>query len=115
MSRDSGLLIIDVQVGIIEGLHAHRGREVVERINDLLARARGSNMPIIYVQHDGEIGHSLEVGSEGWQIHPEIKPRDGDLIIRKRASESFYETALQRELEARARSARRQASSSPDA
>jgi nicotinamidase-related amidase len=100
MSRDSGLLIIDVQVGIIEGFHAYRGRDVLEQINKLLSKARASNVPIIYVQHDGEAGHPLEVGREGWQIHPKIGPHDEDLIIRKRASDSFFETTLQRELEA---------------
>jgi len=98
---DAALLIIDVQVGIIEGFHAYRGPEVLEQIDKLLSKARASNMPIIYVQHDGEAGHPLEVGSEGWQIHPEIKPHDQDLIIRKRASDSFFETTLQRELEGR--------------
>lgn len=101
MNKDAALLIIDVQVGIIEGFHAYRGREVLEQINKLLSKARASNTPIIYVQHDGEAGHALEVGSDGWQIHPEIKPHEEDLIIRKRASDSFFETTLQRELEAR--------------
>jgi nicotinamidase-related amidase len=101
VGEDTALLVIDVQVGIIEGFHAHRGPVVLEQINKLLSKARASNMPIIYVQHDGEAGHPLEVGTEGWQIHPEIKPREQDLIIRKRASDSFFETTLQRELEAR--------------
>lgn len=101
MSRNTALVIIDVQFGIIEGLHAYRGREVLEQINKLLAKAHASNMPIIYVQHDGEPGHPLEVGTAGWQIHPGINPIEGDLIIRKRASDSFFETTLQRELEAR--------------
>ena len=98
---DTALLIIDVQVGIIDGLRAYGGREVLEQINKLLSKARAVNMSIIYVQHDGEAGHPLEVGSQGWQIHPEIKPHEEDLIIRKRASDSFFETSLQRELQAR--------------
>jgi nicotinamidase-related amidase len=101
MIQRSALLIIDVQVGIIEGFQAYRGREVLDQINKLLDKARASNMPIIYIQHDGEKGHPLEVGSSGWEIHPDIKPREGDLIIRKRASDSFFETTLQQELEAR--------------
>ena len=101
LNKYTALLVIDVQVGIIEGFHAYRGREVLEQINKLLSKARASNMPIIYVQHDGEAGHPLEVGTEGWQIHPEITPHEGDLIIRKRASDSFFETTLQRKLEAR--------------
>ena len=101
VSSNTALLVIDVQVGIIEGFHAYRGREVLEQINGLLANARASNMPIIYVQHDGEAGHPLEVGTEGWEIHPEIKPHEEDLIVRKRASDSFFETTLQHELEAK--------------
>ena len=101
VGEDTALLVIDVQVGIIEGFHAYRGREVLEQINTLLSKARASNVPIIYIQHDGEAGHPLEAGTEAWQIHPEIKPHEEDLIIRKRASDSFFETTLQRELEAR--------------
>jgi nicotinamidase-related amidase len=98
---EAALLVIDVQVGIIEGFHAYRGREVLEQINKLLAKARASNTPIIYIQHDGETGHPLEVGSAGWEIHPDIKPHEEDLIIRKRASDSFFETTLQQELATR--------------
>jgi nicotinamidase-related amidase len=101
MNANTALVIIDVQVGIIEGFSAYRGREVLEQINALRARARASNVPVIYVQHDGAPGDVLEVGSEGWQIHPEIKPHDEDLIIRKRASDSFFETNLESELKAR--------------
>jgi nicotinamidase-related amidase len=101
MNTESALLIIDVQVGIIDGLRAYHGREVMEQIYMLLSKARASNVPIVYIQHDGEQGHILESGSEGWKIHPDIKPREEDRIIRKRASDSFFETTLQHELEAR--------------
>ena len=101
MNAHAALVIIDVQVGIIEGFSAYRGREVLDLINALRARARASNVPVIYVQHDGGPGDVLEAGSEGWQIHPEIKPHDEDLIIRKRASDSFFETTLESELTAR--------------
>lgn len=101
MSTDAALLIIDVQVGIVEGFHAYRGREVLEQINKLLSKARASNTPIIYVQHDGEAGHPLEPGGAGWEIHAGINRREDELIIRKRASDSFFETTLQQELEAR--------------
>jgi nicotinamidase-related amidase len=101
MKRDAALLIIDVQVGIIEGFHAYHGDEVLKQINALRTKARASNIPVIYIQHDGEQGHALEVGSDGWQIHPAIKPREEDLIIRKRASDSFFETTLSTSLSGR--------------
>jgi nicotinamidase-related amidase len=97
MSKESTLLVIDAQVGLIEP--SYRSREVLENINTLLEQARGSQAPVIYIQHDGPEGHGLEVGTAAWEIHPAIKPKDGDVIIHKRASDSFHKTTLQQELE----------------
>jgi nicotinamidase-related amidase len=97
----TALLVIDVQVGIIDGLNAYRGSEVVETIDNLLAKARAEQTPVIYVQHDGGTGDLLELGSQGWQIHPQITPKDGEPVVAKRACDSFFETELQSELEKR--------------
>jgi nicotinamidase-related amidase len=101
MSKTTALVVIDVQVGIIEGARAYRRSEVLEQISSLLERARASETAILYVQHDGPEGHEVEAGSPGWQIHPAIAPAPGEPIVRKRASDSFFETTLQRELERR--------------
>ena len=97
--NNTALLIIDTQVGLIEP--AYKGKEVLETINVLLTQARASHTPVIYVQHDGPQGHGLAVGTPAWAIHPAIAPQEGDLIVHKRASDSFYDTILKRELEAR--------------
>ncbi len=96
--KNTALLIIDTQVGLIEP--AYKGKEVLENINVLLTQARTCHIPVIYVQHDGPKGDGLEVGAATWSIHPAIAPRPGDLIVHKRASDSFYDTILKRELEA---------------
>jgi nicotinamidase-related amidase len=101
MGNEIVVLVIDVQVGILEGFHAYRGAEVLERINALLRRARSSGTPVIYVQHDGADDHPLKPNTPAWQIHPAIKPVDGELVINKRSSDSFHDTPLTRELEAR--------------
>lgn len=102
MSSNTALLVIDVQVGLVEGSEpAYRGDELLSNINRLLSGARSAGVPVIYIQHDGGIGGQLEPGTAGWAIHPAIAPGAGDLVIRKRASDSFYETALQRELATR--------------
>ena len=56
---------------------------------------------MIYIQHDGQKGHPLETYTKGWEIHPSIKPVSADPVIRKRESDSFFETTLQQELEKR--------------
>ena len=97
MSTDSALLVIDVQVGLIEP--SYRSTEVLENIRTLLEQAHSSHTPVIYIQHDEPQGHGLEVGTAAWEIHPAIGPREGDVIIHKRASDSFHKTMLQQELE----------------
>ncbi len=96
---NTALLIIDTQVGLIEP--AYQGFEVLEQIRTLLDKARAAHVPVIYVQHDGPKGNDLEVGTSGWQIHPRIAPQEGEPIVHKRASDSFYQTTLAHELEAR--------------
>ncbi len=99
VSTKTALLVIDAQVGLLD--EAYRHDEVVARIADLIAKARATGAPIIYVQHDGDDDGRLAAGSPGWRIHPAILPQDGDPVVRKRSSDAFYETSLQRELQAR--------------
>ena len=99
MTNDTALVIIDVQKGLIG--EAYQGDAVLEHINTLLAKARTSGTPVIYVQHDGPKGHGLEVGTDRWQISPVIAPREGEPIVHKRASDAFHATSLKQELDQR--------------
>lgn len=97
----NALLIIDVQVGLVKLIPTEIQAGVLSRIETLLSRARASGTPVIYIQHDGPKGHPLETHTKGWEIHASIKPLDSELVIRKRESDSFFETTLQQELEKR--------------
>lgn len=99
MSKDTALMIIDMQVNLLTP--AYHADEVLANINELLAQARRSETPVIYVQHDGPQGDDLEVDTPGWQIHPAIAPRDTELIVHKRASDAFHATPLKQELDQR--------------
>ncbi len=100
MSIHTALLVIDAQVGLLD--KAYRRDEVVARIADLIAKARTAGAPIIYVQHDSdEAGDLLAIGTPGWRIHPALAPQGADPVVHKRSSDSFYETPLQQELDAR--------------
>ena len=102
LSKDTALLVVDVQSRVVDWSQpsSEGSEEVLARINDLLAKARAASVPVIYVQHDGDEGGRLAPGSEGWRIHPSIAPLDAETVIRKRASDSFYETSLEEELKA---------------
>ncbi|HEX4207278.1 MAG TPA: isochorismatase family protein [Ktedonobacteraceae bacterium] len=99
MSNTTALVIIDVQVGLMDG--AYRAQEVLEQINVLLARARARGIAVIYVQHDGQKGHPLEAGIPGWRIHPAIAPLESETIIHKGSPDAFHHTRLQQELQQR--------------
>jgi nicotinamidase-related amidase len=97
----TALLIVDTQVGLLELIPAEVQRSVLPRIRTLIAKARASGIPVIYIQHDGPRGHPLETDTKGWEIYPALTPADGEHVIRKRESDSFFGTTLQRELEKR--------------
>lgn len=98
MNKETALVVIDVQVGIIDGPPpAYQGSEVLARIGTLLSRARSSGTPIIYVQDD-DVGGGP--GAAAWEIHTAIAPADGEMVVHKLACDAFYETTLKSDLEA---------------
>src|SRR6266581_6448392 len=97
MSTDTALVVIDAQIGVVGEAYHHD--EVLSNIQLLLGRARSSGTPVLYVQHNERGG--MEPGMPLWQIHPAVTPREGEPVIQKESPDSFYETRLQEELEAR--------------
>jgi nicotinamidase-related amidase len=98
MSTTTALLVIDVQVGLIAGPNpVYQADAVLERIAGLIAAARAADTPVIYVQ-DKDVGG---VGTPEWQVHPAVAPLPRELAVRKAWSDSFYETVLGAELQAR--------------
>jgi nicotinamidase-related amidase len=102
MKYDTALLIIDVQAGMFsENDPVYKGNSLLERIQLLIAKARSSNIPIFYVQHNEGPGTPLEHGTPGWEIHSSNYPMEEDIIIQKYTPDSFHETNLQQELDSK--------------
>lgn len=96
----TALLVIDVQKALFTRHDpVFNAYKVVERINALVTRAHLFGVRVIYMQHEND--SILVKGSEGWQFHPEIKPRPTDLVIQKKQGNAFLGTTLQSDLEAR--------------
>ena len=74
-------------------------KRVLSNIEALLSQARSSGMPVFFIQHDGPKGHPIETETAAWAIHPSILPRSGEPVIRKKSSDSFFETRLAEELQ----------------
>jgi len=93
----TALLVIDVQSALIAS--ADRGAEIVATIRRLIDRARAANLAVIYLQHCHATYQPMMKGAPGWSIHRDVAPASGELVIEKAASDGFYQTTLQSELD----------------
>ena len=84
------LLIVDVQTKVVAGAHDRDG--VVARIGELVRKARGQTVPVIWVQHNSD---DLPRGSDGWRIVPELDPAESEPLIEKRFGDAFEDTGLE--------------------
>jgi nicotinamidase-related amidase len=98
------LVIIDVQKGMwSDPAHPpYDDKGVLERIAGLIAKARTSNTPILYVQHHGidEPRHPLKPGLPGYPFHDAIAPAPGDDVTVKTKSSAFHGTDFDAKLKA---------------
>lgn len=95
-------LLIDVQVNQFVHPYAVEGGEaLLARVGDLLERARAAGAPVILVRNCGGPGDPDVQGSPGWELHPAIKPREGERILDKTTNDTFESTALETELRSR--------------
>ena len=90
----SALIVIDVQVNVIA--EAFQRDAKVAKMAEAVIKARAASIPVIWVQHSDE---GMTIGSDGWQIVPELIPLAGEPIVEKRFRSSFIETNLEEILE----------------
>jgi nicotinamidase-related amidase len=96
----AALVIVDVQIGLVRLMPLELQDRVLSNITVLLRQARSSGVPVLFVQHDGPKGHPLQADTPDWAIHPAIAPLKGEPVIRKKASDSFFETNLAETMQA---------------
>lgn len=89
------LVVIDVQEGIFSlPQPVHAAEEFLENVENLLDKARKSDTPIVFVQHNGAAGHPLEKGNAGWKLHPRLARKDHEFLIQKSQPDSFQGSRL---------------------
>ena len=60
------MLVVDMQVGLLNGEPKHDLHGVIERINRLAAKVRERSGAVIFVQHCGDAGDDFEPDMPGW-------------------------------------------------
>lgn len=93
------LLVIDMQHGVFEAAAPiYRSDPLLATVAGLLARARATGVPVVFVE-DEDVGPA---DTRAGTTHARIAPLPGEPVIRKRASDSFHDTALEATLRAAA-------------
>jgi nicotinamidase-related amidase len=100
----AAVLVIDMINDFVTGkLGSGRARKIVPAVKKLVESARSKGLPIIYVcdSHipgvDTELslwGSHAVAGTKGAEIVPELEPRDGDYVLKKRRYSAFFATDL---------------------
>jgi nicotinamidase-related amidase len=91
------LLVIDIQRGAFDGVRCppiDRAQELVRSASILIQSARSGGVPVVFVQHCEGPGEPFEQDSPHGEIHEELSPLPGEVIVRKRASSAFEDTEL---------------------
>jgi nicotinamidase-related amidase len=105
MAAPRTLLIIDIQRDYFPGgayplVEPDAAAAQARRVLDSF-RAAGD--PVIHMKHvwDEPEAVFMRPGTEGIEIHPEVAPGDGELVLEKTAPNSFVGTPLEEELRSR--------------
>ncbi|QBJ93541.1 cysteine hydrolase [Streptomyces seoulensis] len=112
----SALLVMDVQRDVVD--LADDGSGYLPRLRGAIDGARAAGIPVVYVvmglrPGDPEVGTRSKVmanvlraglfteGAPGSEIHPDIAPRAGDVVVTKRRGSAFSGSDLDLVLRAR--------------
>ena len=94
------LVIIDVQKGMFADpdMQPHDAEGTVDRLADVLDRARQSGMLVFFVQHDGGVGSPLAKDSPGFAYHDALTPKPGEDVTVKSHCSAFQDTDFHEKL-----------------
>ncbi len=105
MAPNRTLLIIDIQRDYFPGgAYPLVGpEEAAAAARRVLDSFRESGEPVIHMKHvwDEPEAEFMRPGTEGIEIHPDVAPADGELVLEKTTPNSFVETRLEEELRKR--------------
>jgi nicotinamidase-related amidase len=92
------LIVVDMQVGLLQGLPKYDLPGVVRRINQLAAMVRRQSGKVVWIRHCGRPGEGFERGAAGWAFLPELDCQPGDHEVEKTLNDAFAGTELRETL-----------------
>jgi nicotinamidase-related amidase len=88
------LIVVDMQVGLLNGKTKHDLSGIIERINRLAASIRERSGLVIFVQHCSGAEDDFVPDTSGWALLPELNRAAADIVIRKTLNDPFVGTDL---------------------
>lgn len=97
----TAVLVIDAQNALCYGEYAaFESQRVLDRINQVSAKARMVSAPVFLIQHETTNG-PLDRGTDGWNLADGLVVESTDVIVGKTATDSFHKTDLEALLRSR--------------
>lgn len=87
-------IIVDMQVGLLDGAPKHDLAGVIGRINALAEMVRREHGHVIWIRHCGHPGDGFERGTLGWEFLPELVRQPDDIVVAKTLNDPYAGTSL---------------------
>ncbi|WP_407154809.1 isochorismatase family protein [Bradyrhizobium sp. STM 3557] len=88
------LIVVDMQVGLLNGAPKYNLLRVIERINLLCERVRNEGDRVIWIRHCGNAGDVFERGTPGWEFLPDLIRNEADFVVEKTLNDPYVGTSL---------------------
>lgn len=99
------LIVVDVQNEYFTGnlqIEYPPSSRSLANITRIMDAAAAAGVPVVVIQQDSPAdGPAFAIGSEGWQLHPEVARRHRDALFHKPLPSAFSDTGLAEWLAAR--------------
>lgn len=93
------IVVVDMQVGLMEGAPKHDLQGVIDRVNLLTAMVRRTSGKVVWIRHCGKPGDGFARDAAGWSFLPELVQSADDIVVEKSLNDAFAGTALKQTLD----------------
>lgn len=88
----TALLVIDLQRGLFgRPTPVYEEKSLLQNIFELVSAAHAAGTTVVFIRHSNKM---LVAGTEPWELHPGVQPREGDLLLDKTQGDAFQDTQL---------------------
>jgi nicotinamidase-related amidase len=88
------LIVVDMQVGLLDGPPKHDLAGVIARINAIAGNVCATHGHVIWIRHCGTPGDGFARHTPGWEFLPELRRHPDDHLVEKTLNDPYVGTAL---------------------